>query len=55
MKVAITTKWNNKEHKEKLYFYHNDARAEGPCIGCPGCDDSVDVLYRLLARIRGGH
>ena len=55
VKVAVKAKGTDKEHKEKFYFYHNDARAEGPSIGCPGCDDSVDVLYRLLTRIRGGH
>lgn len=60
VKVAITNK-KGKEVKEDFYFYNAAATAvggapngQGASIGCSGCDDSIDILYALLMKVRAG-
>ena len=60
VKVAIKNAKGDKEDKKDYYFYNAGASAidvtvdgrPGVSIICDGCDDSMDVLYRLLTRIR---
>ena len=55
VKVAIKSVRGNKEIKQDYYFYGPGASAvEGSSIICADCDDSMDVLYALLAKFRGG-
>ena len=61
VRVAIKNKKGNKESKKDYYFYSAGARAvggdpagEGASIDCSGCGYSLDVLDRLLTRIRSG-
>ena len=62
MTVAIKNK-KGKEDKKDYYFYSVGTRAVGGAddqvasgqvasIDCSGCDDSMDVLYGLLTKIR---
>jgi hypothetical protein len=60
VKVAIKNKKGDKENKKDFYFYNagatgvGDGTVGGPgaSIICSGCDDSMDVLYGLLTKIR---
>ncbi len=60
VKVAIKNAKGDKEDKKDYYFYNAGASAiDGTADGrpsvsiiCDGCDDSMDVLYGLLTRIR---
>jgi tetratricopeptide (TPR) repeat protein len=60
VKVAIKNAKGDKEDKKDYYFYNVGARevgdgavgGPGTSIICDGCDDSMDVLYGLLTRIR---
>lgn len=61
VKVAVKNKKGTKEDKKDYYFYSVGARAagggpngEGASVDCGACDDSMNVLYALLAKIRGG-
>jgi hypothetical protein len=58
--VAIKNKKGTKEDKKDYYFYSAGARAvgggpvgEGASIDCGACDDSMNVLYSLLQKLRG--
>lgn len=58
VRVAIKNK-KGKEDKKDYYFYSAGAIAvgggpggEGASISCSGCDDSMNVLYALLTKIR---
>jgi hypothetical protein len=60
MKVAVKSKKGDKERKKDYYFYNPRAEAVGhqpsnvislQCNG--GCDDSMDVLFALLQKVRG--
>ena len=61
VKVAIKNKKGDKEDKKNFYFYNAGAIGEGEgtvggpgaSISCRGCDDSMNILYALLTRIRG--
>ena len=60
VRVAIKNAKGDKEDKKDYYFYHASASAiDGTANGrpsvsiiCDGCDDSMDVLYGLLTKIR---
>ena len=60
VKVAIKNAKGDKEGKKDYYFYNAGASAidgtadgrPGVSIICDGCDDSMDVLYGLLTKIR---
>jgi hypothetical protein len=59
VKVAIMNKKGTKEDKKDYYFYSAGATAvgggpdgQGASISCGGCDDSMNVLYALLTKIR---
>jgi hypothetical protein len=60
VKVAIKNAKGDKEDKKDYYFYNvgaqevGDGAVGGPgtSIICDGCDDSMDVLYGLLTKIR---
>jgi len=60
VKVAIKNAKGDKEDKKDYYFYNVGARevgdgtvgGPGTSIICDGCDDSMDVLYGLLTKIR---
>jgi len=62
VQVAIKNKKGNKEEKNDYYFYNVGAIAtgaqapggEGTSFICNGCDDSMDILYALLNKLRGG-
>jgi hypothetical protein len=61
VKVAVKNKKGTKEDKKDYYFYSVGARAagggpngEGASIDCGACDGSMNVLYALLTKIRGG-
>jgi tetratricopeptide (TPR) repeat protein len=62
LQVAIKNKKGDKEEKNDYYFYNAGAIAtgaqapggEGTSFICTGCDDSMDVLYVLLAKLHGG-
>jgi hypothetical protein len=59
LKVAVKNKKGDKEVKKDYYFYNPGARAvgggpggEGASISCSDCDDSMNLLYALLTKIR---
>jgi hypothetical protein len=60
VKVAIKNQKGDKEDKKDYYFYNAGATAvgdgsvggPGTSIICSGCDDSMNVLYALLTKIR---
>jgi hypothetical protein len=60
VKVAIKNAKGDKEDKKDYYFYNAGASAiDGTANGrpsvsiiCDGCDESMDVLYGLLTKIR---
>jgi hypothetical protein len=62
VQVAIKNKKNDKEKRKDYYFYNAAAIAsgsqypggEGTSFICSDCDDSMDVLYTLLTKFRGG-
>jgi hypothetical protein len=61
LKVAILNKKGNKETAKDYYLYNAGASAvgsapgcQGSSVSCNGCDDSMNILYALLTRIRGG-
>ena len=61
VKVAVKNKKGTKDDKKDFYFYSAGASAvgggpggQGASISCSGCDDSMNVLYALLTKIRGG-
>ena len=55
VKVAIKGVRGNKEIKQDYYFYGPGASAAGDgSISCGDCGDSMDVLYALLTKFRGG-
>ena len=58
--------WNGKDRKEDYFLYHANAVTRGVAsdghvsigyfdgnIICNGCDDSMNVLYALLEKVRG--
>lgn len=61
VQVAIPNKKGNKEDKKDYYFYNAGTVAmgsgtpggEGTSFVCNGCDDSMNVLYTLLQKVRG--
>jgi hypothetical protein len=60
VKVAVKNKKGDKENKKDYYFYNAGAigvgegtvGGPGASIICSGCDDSINLLYVLLTRIR---
>lgn len=58
VKVAIKNKKGDKEDKKDFYFYNSAAQVKegtngyGPIV-CSRCDDSMNVLYALLQKVRG--
>jgi hypothetical protein len=61
VKVAVKNRKGTKDDKKDYYFYSVGARAagggpngEGASIDCGNCDDSMNVIYGLLTKIRGG-
>ena len=61
VKVAVKNKKGTKDDKKEYYFYSAGASAvgggpggQGASISCSGCDDSMNVLFSLLTRVRGG-
>ena len=62
LRVAIKNKKGNKEDKKEFYFYNpqavtvgNGPGGTGLSIECRGCDDSMNILYALLTRVRDGN
>jgi hypothetical protein len=62
LKVAIKDKKGAKDNKKDFYFVNPGAATvgQGPggtglSIECNECDDSIDVLYALLQRVREFH
>ena len=60
LKVAILNKKRSKETATDYYLYSAGARAAGSAAGCQGssvscsdCDDSMNILYALIQRVRG--
>ena len=59
VKVAIKNAKGDKEDKKDYYFYNVGVQEVAGTVGgstsivCGGCDDSMGVLYGLLANIRG--
>jgi hypothetical protein len=60
LKVAVKNKKGDKESKKDLYFYNLGAATVGSgpggtglSIACNRCDDSMNVLYALLQKVRG--
>jgi hypothetical protein len=61
VKVGVKNKKGTKDDKKDYYFYSAGASAvgggpggQGASISCSGCDDSMNVLFSLLTRVRGG-
>ena len=55
VKVTIKSVRGNKEIRQDYYFYDVGASAAGDgSINCGGCGDSMNVLYALLTKFRGG-
>jgi len=61
IKAAVKNKKGNKESTKDFYFYSPGAVAVGTgpggaggSIQCNGCDDSMNVLYALLQKVRAG-
>jgi len=60
LKVSVKNKKGDKESKKDLYFYNLGATTVGSgpggtgfSIACNRCDDSMNVLYALIQKVRG--
>lgn len=57
VKIAIKNKKGDKEDKKDFYFFNTGAQVAGGTGGygpilCNQCDDSINILYALLTKIR---
>lgn len=59
MKVTVKNKKGDKENKKDFYFYNLSAITVGAgpggtglSIACNGCDNSMNVLYALIEKVR---